>query len=312
MEVCPVSCEHTSKIIDIRRYIVSSTGSVPAELKQVFQGIEKQGNPWGMKRNWDTDYSWTKGLRIPTLAEKPDAEYLYFFGCAPFSGTQALNTTVAFIKLLIKANVDFALLGEEEWCCGETARRLGNEFLFQQTVKKNIEVWRDLRIKKILTTCPHCFNTLQNEYCQFGGDYEVIPHAVFLADLLHKGSLKPEKVQNIKATYQDPCYLGRYNGFYNQQREILKAMPGVNLVEMPRARQNAFCCGAGGGRFWVTGKADNVITQNRAKEALATGADVICTACPFCKMELQEEITRKDLDIKINTLDVAEILEASL
>lgn len=312
MEACPVSCEHTSKIIDIRRYIVSSAENIPREFDQVFQGIENQGSPWRIKRNWDTDYAWAKEQGIPTLAEKPDAEYLYFVGCAPFSDELALKIAIAFAKLLVKANVDFAILDEEEWCCGETARRLGNELLFQKTAKRNIGIWHKSGIKKILTTCPHCFNTLQNEYCQFGGDYEVIPHSVFLADLLHKGKLKPEKVHNITATYHDPCYLGRYNGFYNEQREILKAIPGLNLVEMPRTREDAFCCGAGGGRFWVKDKEENVISKNRAEEALATSADVICTACPFCRIVLQEEITRKDLDRDIHTLDIAEILEASL
>ena len=312
LEACPVSCEHTSKIIDIRRYIVSGTENIPLEIQQVFQGIGDHGNPWGIKRKWDTEYNWAKEQGIPTLAENPAAEYLYFVGCAPFSDQRAQKTAVSFAKILQIAQVDFAILGEEEWCCGETTRRLGNEFLFQTTVRRNIAAWQNLGIKKILTTCPHCFNTLQNEYSQFGGAYEVIPHSVFLAGLLQKGKLKPAKAQNITATYHDPCYLGRYNGYYEEQRQILKELPGVSLVEMPRTRENSFCCGAGGGRFWLKDKEVNVISKNRAQEALATGANVICTACSFCRAELQDEIRRRDLEADIKTIDIAVILEASL
>lgn len=313
IEACPVSCEHTSKIIDIRRFIVSSAKeAVYQEFKQVFQGIKNQGNPWGVERKGNSAHTWAKEQGIPTLTEKPDAEYMYFVGCAPYSDKQAQKTAVSFAKILLYANVDFAILGEKEWCCGESARRLGNELLFQETAKRNIEVWQNLGVKKILTTCPHCFNTLQNEYCQFGGVYQVIPHSVFLADLLRKRRLKPKKRQNITATYHDPCYLGRYNGCYNEQREILKAIPGVRFVEMSRTKENSFCCGAGGGRFWIKNKEVNVITRNRVQEAQTTGANVICTACSFCKVELQAEIKRIDLNANINTFDIAELLEASL
>lgn len=312
MEACPVSCEHTSKIIDIRRYLVSSTERLSPKLTQIFQGIENYGNPWGIKRTKNTEETWMKELGIQTLVDKPNAEYFYFVGCAASSNELALKTTIAFAKILRRAGVDFAILGEEEWCCGETARRLGNELLFQKTAIRNITAWRNLGIKKILTTCPHCFNTLKNEYSQFGGDYEVIPHSAFLADLLHKGTLKPTKEQNTVTTYHDPCYLGRYNGFYEEQREILKAIPGVRLVEMPRTKEDSFCCGAGGGRFWTNAGSDNVISKNRVKEALTTGANVICTACPYCRIRLQEEIKCRELDVNINSIDIVEILEASL
>lgn len=312
VEACPVSCEHTSKFIDMRRYIVSSDQNVPPEIKQVFKGIENYGTPWDLARNQSVGYTQIKALRLPTLTENPQAEYLYFLGCTTYYDESALKTAVAFAKILKSTGVNFAILGEDEWCCGETVRRMGNEQLFQKTVKKNIDLWRNLGIKKILTTCPHCFNTLQNEYSQFGGHYEVIPHAAFLADLLNQGKLNPVNSQAITVTYHDPCYLGRYNGFYNQPREILKSLPGASLIEMPRTKESSFCCGAGGGRFWQKAETENAISINRTQEALATGAKVICTTCPYCLLTLNEEIRRRDPQQEIIAMDIAELLEASL
>lgn len=308
MEACPVSCEHLSKIIDVRRYLVSGQEDLEPAMEQVFDGIEKNGCPSGWKRVWNADYTWAKEMEIPTLAERPTAEYLYFVGCAPAFDSSALQTAVAFAKILKTAGVDFAILGEEEWCCGDTARRLGNEFLFQQTVQKNIMLLQERGVRKILTICPHCFNTLQNEYIQFGGEYKVIPHSVFLADLLRRGVIKPAQGPKLSVTYHDPCYLGRYNGFYQEQREILSTLPGISLVEMPRHKENSFCCGAGGGRFWLQKEKANGITENRAQEALATGADLIGTACPYCRMVLEKEVQRQKPNREIKTGDIAEIL----
>ncbi|SPF45606.1 Cysteine-rich domain protein [Candidatus Desulfosporosinus infrequens] len=311
VNACPVSVEHISKIIDLRRYIVSSGEKISPEVKRVFEGIENYGNPLGIRPELKKRLAWASDLGIPTLAEKPNAEYLYFVGCMPSYDKTAQKVAIAFAKILTRVGTNFAILGDDEGCCGETARRLGNERLFQKTVKRNISSWQNYGIKKILTTCPHCFNTLQNEYFQFGGNYNVIPHSVFLVGLLHSGKLKPLE-QNKRVTYHDPCYLGRYNGFYNEPRQILKAIPGVSLVEMPRTRENSFCCGAGGGRFWMKTKSENPISNNRAKEALATGAEVICTACPYCQNVLQEEIQQTDQNQARCTMDIVEILEANL
>ncbi len=307
-EACPVSCEHISKLIDMRRHLVSSKQRLAPEIEQVFYGIENYGNPWGKKREWSTAFAWAEELGIPTLAAKPAAQYLYFVGCTPAHDESARRAAVAFAKILKQAGVDFAILGAEESCCGETARRLGNEALFQTAVKRNIAAWNSRSIRKIITACAHCFNTLHNEYPQFDGNFEVIPHVKLLADLLQKGRLKPQKARNITATFHDSCYLGRYNAFYDEPREILKAIPGVSLIEMPRSRENSFCCGAGGGRFWQ--KAENAITQNRAQEAQATGAEVVCTTCPYCRIVLDKEIGCMDKGIR--TADITEILEESL
>lgn len=311
-EACPVSCEHLSKIIDLRRYIASSVENISPEVNQVFSRIESYGNPWGGKRSRVTVFSLTKELNIPTFAEGPDSEYLFFLGCAPFYDEAAQKATIAFTKILKKARIDFAILGEEEVCCGETVRRLGNEYLFQTIASRNISNWNANGIKKIITTCPHCFNTLQNEYSQLGGNYEVIPHLVFLKDLLQKGMLKPENHQNISVTFHDSCYLGRYNGFYDEPREILKSIPGVSFVEMSRTREDSFCCGAGGGLFWLREKSNQEISRNRADEAFATGAEAISTACPYCRIVLQEQIGTENPGKEIKTLDIAEILESSL
>ncbi len=307
MEVCPISIEHTSRLFDVRRYIVSSGKNVPETIRQTLAGIEDHGNPRGISRK--TVIDWAKAYAIPTLAEKPDAQYLYFAGCAGIFDETAKRTTAAFINILKNAGVSFAVLGNYEWCCGETARRMGNEYLFQKIVKKNVSLFNESGVKNILTTCSHCYNTLKNEYPQFGGRYEVTPHPVFLAGLLKDGKLKPKNSIDKTIAFHDSCYLGRYNNFYNEPREVLESVPGVCLAEMPRSRENSFCCGAGGGRFWMKSAKDNLIGQNRAKEAVSTGAEVICTTCPYCLAALSEGIGANN---NIRTMDIAEILEMSL
>ncbi|OPX90819.1 MAG: Lactate utilization protein A [Pelotomaculum sp. PtaB.Bin013] len=310
METCPISIEHTSRLFDLRRYIVSSGKNVPEKIRQTIAGIENYGNPWGVSRKTGCDRA--KELAIPTLAEKPDAQYLYFMGCAGSFDETAGRATAAFVNILKKAGVSFAVLGRDEWCCGETARRMGNEYLFQKIAQKNVSLFNELNVKNILTTCSHCFNTLKNEYPQLGGRYQVTPHSVFLAGLLQEGKLKPGKNVDKTITFHDPCYLGRYNNLYNEPREILKTVPGVRLAEMPRSREKSFCCGAGGGRFWMKSGSDNLIGRNRAGEALSTGAEVICTACSYCLATLSEQIKIRGVNNNINTLDIAEILEMSL
>lgn len=308
---CPVSIDHLSKIIDMRRTIVSEKELISPQAKQVFEGVEKYGNPWGKERLLSNP-AWAQEMQIPTLMEKPEAEYLFFVGCQGSFDPSAQNVAVAFAKILQAADIDFALLGEKEGCCGETVRRMGNELLFQKTVQKNIAQFNDLGVKKILTTCPHCFNTFKNEYPQFGGSYEVIPHSVFLADLLHKGSLNLSHEQNKKITYHDPCYLSHYSSHSKEPREILAALPGIDLLEMPRNKEKSFCCGAGGGRFWETRNSENPITRNRVQEALATDSDLIVTSCPYCNTTLKEEIERRELKKDVRTLDIAELLSNCL
>jgi Fe-S oxidoreductase/nitrate reductase gamma subunit len=309
LEACPVSIEHISKLIDMRRYLVLTAGNISEGMQQVFAGITGQGSPWGYSRK--EGLPWAKELSVPTIQENPQAEYLYYAGCAAAFDAKAQKTAAAFIKLLQAANVNFAVLGSLEWCCGDTARRMGNEFLFEKAVNDNIATWNKLKIKKIITTCPHCFNTLKNEYPQYGGGFEVLHYADFLANLLREGKLLANKSFAKVVVFHDPCYLGRYNDVFSPPREVIKAVPEMQLAEMPRSKQRAFCCGAGGGRIWTTPTADNLITGNRVKEAVATGAEVIGTACPFCKMVFSEAV-KLEGSHNIEVLDIAEILAASL
>jgi len=281
MEACPVSTEQPGKLIDLRRHLVLIEGEISEERQRVFDGIAECGNPWGQKQQDGAD--WAKALSIPTILENPQAEYLYYAGCAATCDETAQKTAAAFVKLLQAAKVNFAVLGGLTWCCGDTARRMGNEVLFDKTAEFNIITWRKLGIKQIITTCPHCFNTLKNEYPQYGGDFTVLHHADFLAGLLREGKLSVNKAFDKAVSFHDPCYLGRYNGGCTEPRAVLQAVPQVRLREMPRAQKHSFCCGAGGGRMWTTPTAHNMITANRTAEAISTGAEVIGTACPFCK-----------------------------
>jgi len=296
-DACPVSIDHLSKIIDMRRNIVSEKNDVPAAMKEFFNHVEHWGNPFGKPRSFI----------FPDFPEKRNAEYLFYIGCQGTFDDRTRKTAETFAKILQSANVDFTILGDKEWCCGETARRMGNERLFQKTVKQNISSWKEYGFKKIITLCPHCFNTFKNEYPEFGGSYEVIPHTVFLADLLHQGKIKISSCQDITVTYHDSCYLGRYNDIFDQPRKILASIPGINLKEMPRNKKNSFCCGAGGGRFWTRTEKENPITSNRVDEALATDASVIVTSCPYCRTVFDEKINNEK-QITLPVLDIAEIL----
>ncbi len=306
-ETCPVSVDHISKIIDMRRSIVSEEKHIPPVMKEFFYNIESTGNPFGKPRKPEHNYFDAGALEIPNLSEKPDAEYLLFVGCQGTFDESTSKVTAALAKIMQLAGVDYAILGDEEWCCGETARRMGNELLFQKTVRKNISNWEKYGVKKIITLCPHCFNTFKNEYPQFGGNYDIIPHVVLLANLQQQNRFTINHSQNIAVTYHDACYLGRYNDIYEQPRQVLQAIPGVRLIEMPRHKKESFCCGAGGGRFWTRGEKENPISVNRVKEALATNASMVITACPYCR-NIFEEKTKQQKTGSMPVKDIAELL----
>jgi Fe-S oxidoreductase/nitrate reductase gamma subunit len=306
-EACPVSSEHISKLMDMRRYLVASQGKIPEAVKKTLANIEQQGNPRGLQPATRCD--WAGELGVPTLAEHPGAEYLYFVGCAGSFDESARRTDRAFMGILKAARVDFAVLGSSEWCCGETARRMGGEALFQEIAARNISHWNDLGVKKIITACPHCLNTLKNEYPQFGGSYEVVHHSVMLAELAGRGVLKFGQQLEKTVVYHDPCYLGRFNGYYDEPREVLRAVPGLQIRKMRRSREQSFCCGAGGGRFWTKPQAENLICAQRTREALDTKAEIICTACPYCKMIIEEGLRLQGKQDQIKIMDLAEIVE---
>ncbi len=312
-EFCPVLNEHIDKIIDIRRYKVLMEGDFPAEAQTALRNMETNSNPWGV--GFSERANWAKDLDIKIMAELEnpgEVEYLFFAGCA--ASFDDMNTKIAqsVVRLLNKAGVSFGYLGQEEQCCFETARRIGNEYLFQEMAKANIEVFNGYGVKKIITACPHCFNTWKNEYPQFGGNFEVYHHTEILEKLIKEGKLKPTEAVNETVTVHDSCYLGRHNDIYEPPRNILRSIPGVKLVEMERNRRRSMCCGAGGGRMWMEEHEGVRINNVRTSEALETGAGCVATACPYCVAMFDEGIKNFEKEESFKLLDVAQVLEKSI
>ncbi len=259
-----------------------------------------------------TRTSWFEGLDIKTLAEDSNVDVLYWVGCTEALEDRSLKVAQATGKLLKMAGVKFGVLGSEESCCGDPARRLGNEYLYQMQAQKNIEVMKNYNVKKIVTGCPHCFNTLKNEYPQFGGNFEVVHHTDFILQLLKEGKLRVSKGPRGMVTYHDPCYLGRYNNIFEAPREILKYVPDISLVEMARNRERNFCCGAGGGHMWLEEqKVGERINVMRTDQAMATGAQIVATACPYCLQMFQDGIKTKGVEETLKVMDISEILADS-
>jgi Fe-S oxidoreductase len=310
VEQCPVDIEHVDHIVDMRRYQVLIESSFPSEAGVMLRNLENKGNPWGSPQNTRED--WTKGLdfEVPRVDQKPDFEYLFWVGCAGAFEDRAKKTTRAVATLLHEAGVDFAILGEGETCTGDPARRIGNEFVFQMLAQQNVETLREANVKKIVATCPHCFNTLGNEYEQLGLKVEVVHHTQLLAHLVATGKLTPVQPIDGDVTYHDPCYLGRHNRVFDAPREVLGQ--AANLVEMPRNSERSFCCGAGGARMWMEEKIGKRINIERTEEALATGAKTVAVGCPFCYTMLGDGVTAKGEQENVEVVDVATVLLRSL
>ncbi|MFF5289550.1 (Fe-S)-binding protein [Paractinoplanes globisporus] len=310
VEQCPVDIEHVDHIVDMRRYQVLIESSFPAEAGVMLRNLENKGNPWGAPQNTRED--WTKGLdfTVPRVGEKDDFEYLFWVGCAGAFEDRAKKTTRAVATLLHQAGVDYAILGEGETCTGDPARRIGNEFVFQMLAQQNVETLQEANVKKIVATCPHCFNTLGNEYDQLGLKVEVVHHTQLLAHLVSTGKLTPVEKIAGDLTYHDPCYLGRHNRVFDAPREILGAT--ATVVEMPRNSERSFCCGAGGARMWMEEKIGKRINIERTEEALATGAKTIAVGCPFCYTMIGDGVTAKAEHDNVEVVDVATVLLRSL
>jgi len=309
-EQCPVHISAFDKTIEMRRYLVLMESRYPSELREVFRNTERRSNPWGIERHSRAD--WAVDLGVKTLAEDSNVDILYFPGC--FKGYDDRNKRVAIsmVKILRRAGVRFGILGPEEGCCGDPARRIGNEYLYKMLVEANIESMNRYQVKKILTTCPHCFNNLKNEYPQFGGRFEVVHQTQFLNDLLEYKKLKLKRIDPITVTYHDSCYLGRYNRIYEEPRRILNSIPGVRLKEMEMSRFRSFCCGGGGGRMWMEEHLGKRINEMRTVQALELKPDVIATACPYCLTMLGDGLKAKGMEDSVKALDIAELLEKSL
>ena len=310
VEQCPVDIEHVDHIVDMRRYQVLIESNFPPEAGVMLRNLENKGNPWGAPQNTRED--WTKGLdfEVPRVGQTEDFDYLFWVGCAGAFEDRAKKTTRAVATLLHEAGVNYAILGEGETCTGDPARRIGNEFVFQQLAQQNVETLQEAGVKRIVATCPHCFNTLGNEYEQLGLQVEVVHHTQLLAHLVKEGKLTPVQPIEGDVTYHDPCYLGRHNRVFDAPREVLGA--AANLVEMPRNQERSFCCGAGGARMWMEEKIGKRINVERTEEALATGAKTIAVGCPFCYTMIGDGVTGKGEQENVEVIDVASVLLRSL
>ena len=310
VEQCPVDIEHVDHIVDMRRYQVLIESSFPAEAGVMLRNLENKGNPWGAPQNTRED--WTKGLdfEVPRVGETEDFDYLFWVGCAGAFEDRAKKTTRAVATLLHEAGVNYAILGEGETCTGDPARRIGNEFVFQMLAQQNVETLQEANVKKIVATCPHCFNTLGNEYEQLGLKVEVVHHTQLLAHLVAEGKLTPVEKIAGDVTYHDPCYLGRHNRVFDAPREVLGS--AATVIEMPRNSERSFCCGAGGARMWMEEKIGKRINVERTEEALATGAKTIAVGCPFCYTMIGDGVTGKGEQENVEVVDVATVLLRSL
>ncbi|MGN6473646.1 MAG: 4Fe-4S dicluster domain-containing protein [Mycobacteriales bacterium] len=317
VEECPVDIEHVDAIVDMRRYQVLMESSFPSEAGTMLRNIENQGNPWGLRA--DMRAEWLEGVdfEIPVIEDAipDDIEWLYWVGCAGSLDDRARRSTQAIAKVFHAAGVKFAILGPQEACTGDPARRMGNEYLFQEMAKANIEILDGIKAKKIVASCPHCFNTIANEYPSLGGNYEVVHHSQLLGRLVADGKLSPQDPIVAKLTYHDPCYLGRHNDVMDAPRTVLDAVPGLERVEMHRHGKRGFCCGAGGARMWMEERIGKRVNVERTEEALGTGAEIIATSCPYCLIMLDDAVNGKRAEgqaANVKVIDIAQVIADSI
>jgi Fe-S oxidoreductase len=306
---CPVFIENIPRIIDMRRHEVLMKSEFPPEVTRVFKGMETQGNPWNLGATSRGD--WAEGHNVPTVEENPEFEYLWFVGCAGSFDDRQKKVSQSLAAVLNAAGVNYAILGNAETCNGDSARRMGNEYLFQMLAEQNIETFKAHNVTKVFSACPHCFNIIKNEYPALGGEYEVMHHSQLIAELLKDKRIVPTEGFNELVTYHDACYLGRHNQEYKAPRETLKAIPGLKIVEMERSERQSFCCGAGGGRMWMEEHIGTRINQNRAQEAIDTGAKTVAANCPFCITMLKDGINELNVE-GVVVRDISEILADSI
>jgi len=306
MQACPVFVEHLPKIVDMRRHLVMEEADFPETMQEAITSLENRGHPF--RGTQATRLDWTEGLNISSISESRGAGVLLWAGCSSALVERNQKLLRATAQLLQYAGVKFAILGREEECCGDPARRIGNEFLFERLVRENIAKLTKYKVQRIVTPCPHCFNAFRNEYPKFGGAFEVYHHSEFLATLIGQGRLAPLSRPKKKITFHDPCYLGRHNGVYTAPRELLRACSQQAPLEMQRNRASSFCCGGGGGMSFAEEPADKRVNQERALEALATGAEVLAVGCPFCVTMMEDGINARKGNRAMPVKDVSELL----
>jgi len=310
MEVCPVYIEHVNKIVDMRRNLAMERSQIPEAAQDALKSLGAREHPWRGTTATRTD--WAEGLEIKMLSDDSDIDVLYWVGCTAALDERNMKVAQATARILQVAGINFGMLGIEENCCGDPARRMGDEYLFQTLCEKNIGVMKGYEIKKIITTCPHCFNTLKHEYPQFGGEFEVVHHTQFILDLMRSGKLKFSGSNGRRAVYHDSCYLGRYNDIYSQPREILATIGAASGVELSRHGPRSFCCGGGGGHMWMEEDIEKRLNVKRTEEVIETGADVIATACPYCLSMFEDGLKAKEVEETIKAMDLSELLVESL
>jgi Fe-S oxidoreductase len=308
MEECPVNIEHIDHIVDMRRNLVMAESRFPQEAGTLLRNLENASNPWGMPQANRAD--WADGLDVAVLSDGHAPEYLYWVGCASSFDDRAKNVARATARALQQAGVSFAILGPQELCNGDPARRIGNEFLFQTLAEQNVATLNGKGVQKIVVNCPHCFNTLRNEYPDFGGNYEVVHHTQLFGELIRGGRLRPTEEVRGLLTYHDPCYLGRHNNVYQAPRDVLGKIPGLETVEMPRHGKRTLCCGAGGARMWMEEHLGKRINAERTEEAISTGAQTLGVACPFCRIMLDDGAKAKGEVIEVQ--DVSQVVARSV
>jgi Fe-S oxidoreductase len=308
---CPVFIvPAVDKIAEMRRYLVLDKAEFPKEVQNAFRGMETNGNPWNISAATRGD--WAEGLPVATMAEAGDREIevLFWVGCAGSYEDRARRVSKALVEILHEAGVSFAILGAEETCTGDSARRMGNEYLFQMLVQQNVETLNNYKVRKIVTNCPHCFNCLGKEYGDFGGHYEVVHGSQLVSELIAAGRVKLTTPIPETITFHDPCYLGRYNGGYEAPRDILRAIPGLELRELERSRERGLCCGAGGGRMWMEEKLGTRINQERMREIAGTGAANVGVSCPFCMVMIGN--AKDELEVATQPFDVLELARRAM
>jgi Fe-S oxidoreductase len=316
VQACPVNIEHIDSIIDMRRNLVMTESRFPREMQGALQNMETTGNPWGAapqtRTEWEKGSSKQQPLKIPHVSENPDAEVLLWVGCAGAFDDRNKKVMYDLARLLQIAGVDFATLKDEEACTGDPARRMGAEYIYQMLAEQNIETLKNYKVKTILTACPHCFNTLFNEYPQFGGMFDVVHHTEYLAKLVKDGRLAPQSNVAETVTYHDPCYNARHNDVWQGARDVIESMPGTEYQEMHRCGHGTFCCGAGGGRMWMEERMGKKMNMERTDEALATASDTLAVGCPFCNIMLSDGVTERKKDDQMKVRDVAQLLLESI
>ena len=316
VQACPVNIEHIDAIVDMRRNLIMGESRFPREMQSALQSLETTGNPWGQppqaRVEWAKGSSKQEPLQIPHISEAPDAEVLFWVGCAGAYDDRNKKVVYDFARLMQIAGVKFATLGPDENCNGDPARRMGAEYIYQMLAEQNIELLKEHKVKKIVTICPHCFNTMFNEYPQFGGTFEVVHHTEFLAQLVKEGRLRPQGEMAKKVTYHDPCYNARHNDVWRGAREVIEAIPGTEYGELHRHGHNTFCCGAGGARMWMEERMGKKVNTERTDEALASASDTLAVGCPFCNIMLSDGIMERHAEEQMTVRDVAQLLLQSI